>query len=118
MNKSLNARCIRRWELQMRDVCDSKINPWWRKHHLRGYIRECALITADCMVDRLAYNNAIHDFFAENGDDSGWSPEFSVWYDSRRREHYLKEARDYLNEEATTDEIDEEIQNELEAWND
>ena len=34
------------------------------------------------------------------------------------REQYLKEARDYLNEDATNDEIDEEIQNELEAWND
>lgn len=42
---------------------------------------------------------------------------FSAWYDERR-DQYLKEARDYLNEEATTDEIDEEIQNELEAWND
>lgn len=27
-------------------------------------------------------------------------------------------TRDYLNEEATTDEIDEEIENALEAWND
>lgn len=40
-----------------------------------------------------------------------------AWYDGRR-EHYLKEARDYLNEEATNDEIDDEIENELEAWND
>ncbi|WP_312773155.1 hypothetical protein [Atlantibacter hermannii] len=37
MSKSLNARCIRRWELQMRNVCDSKVNPWWRKRDLRGY---------------------------------------------------------------------------------
>ncbi len=29
-----------------------------------------------------------------------------------------EEARDYLDEEATNDEIDEEIQNELEAGND
>jgi hypothetical protein len=27
-----------------------------------------------------------------------------------------QEALDHLNEDATTDEIDEEIQNELEAW--
>ena len=53
MSKSLNARCIRRWELQMRDVCDSKVNPWWRKRDLRGYIRECGLITAYCMVPLL-----------------------------------------------------------------
>ena len=38
----------------------------------------------------------------------------------KRHEYYLKEARDYLNEDATNDEIDEEIEieNELEAWND
>lgn len=57
-------------------------------------------------------------FFAENGDDRGWSPEFSLWYDSNRREQYQKEAQSYLNEEASNEEIDEEIQNELEAWND
>jgi hypothetical protein len=37
---------------------------------------------------------------------------------SGRHEQYLKEARDYLDEDATNDEIDEEIENELEAWND
>ena len=94
MSKSLNARCIRRWEVEFEGLCDSKVNPWWRKRDLRGYIREAALTT-----------------------DIGWSPEFSAWY-GERREQYLKEARDYLNEEATNDEIDEEIQNELEAWND
>lgn len=51
------------------------------------------------------------------GANRGWSPEFSAWY-HERREQYLKEARDYLNEDATNDEVDEEIQNELEAWND
>ncbi|ELC6409449.1 hypothetical protein ABDI71_001857 [Enterobacter hormaechei subsp. hoffmannii] len=118
MSKSLNTRCIRRWEVEFKGLCDSKVSPWWRKRDLRGYIRECALTTADCMVENLAYNNAMHDFFVENGDDRGWSPEFSVWYDSSRREQYRKEALSYLNEEASNDEIDEEIQNELEAWND
>lgn len=118
MSKSLNARCIRRWEVEFKPYCDSKVSPHWRKNHLRRYIRECALITAESMVDRLAYNNAMLDFFTENGDDNGWSPEFSAWYSSKRRNKYLKEAWDYLNEDATNDEIDEEIQNELEAWND
>lgn len=117
MSKSLNARCIRRWEVEFKPFCDSKVNSYWRKRDLRGYIREAALTTADSMVENMAYNNAMHDFFADAGDRHDWSPEFSAWYDGRR-EHYLKEARDYLNEEATIDEIDEEIQNELEAWND
>ncbi|WDQ09611.1 hypothetical protein AB9D58_16275 [Klebsiella michiganensis] len=117
MSKSLNARCIRRWEVEFKGRCDSKFSTVWRKRDLRGYIREAALTTAYCMVDSLAYNNAMHDFFADVGDRHDWSPEFSAWYDGRR-EHYLKEARDYLNEEATIDEIDEEIQNEMEAWND
>ncbi|MDV0655742.1 hypothetical protein VC625_11405 [Citrobacter freundii] len=114
MSKSLNARCIRRWEIEFKGRCDSKVSPWWRKHHLRGYIRECALTTAYCMVERMAEDNALVDF---QGNGRCWSPEFSAWY-HERREQYLKEARDYLNEDATNDEIDEEIQNELEAWND
>jgi hypothetical protein len=114
MSKSLNARCIRRWEVEFKGRCDSKVSPWWRKKHLRSYIRECALITADCMVERMAEDNALVDYQCNRG---GWSPDFSAWYDERR-EAYLKEARSYLNEEASNDEIDEEIQNELEAWND
>ena len=117
MTKSLNKRCIRRWKVRFKPLCDSKTNHHWRKHHLRGFIREAALTTADSMIDRLAYNNAMYDFFAENGDDSGWSPEFSEWYRGKRT-NYLKEALDYLNEEVTNDELDEEINNELEAWND
>jgi hypothetical protein len=114
MSKSLNARCIRRWEVEFKGRCDSKYSPYWRKRDLRGYIRESALITAGCMVERMAEDNARVAFC---GHHHGWSPEFSAWYDERR-EQYLKEALDYLNEEATNDEIDEEIQNELEAWND
>ncbi|AQT89678.1 hypothetical protein SIO53_004418 [Enterobacter roggenkampii] len=114
MSKSLNSRCIRRWKVEFKGVCDSKLNPWWRKRDLRGYIRDAALTTADCMVQSMAERNARVDFC---GVDNGWSPEFSAWYGERRGQ-YLKEARDYLNEEASNDEIDEEIQNELEAWND
>ncbi|HBD7021808.1 TPA: hypothetical protein KH594_000824 [Citrobacter koseri] len=114
MSKSLNARCIRRWTVEFKGRSDSKHSPYWRKHHLRSYIRECALTTADCMVERMAEDNAMADF---QGANRGWSPEFSAWY-HERREQYLKEARDYLNEDATNDEVDEEIQNELEAWND
>lgn len=113
MSKSLNARCIRRWEVEFKSVCDSKFSPWWRKRHLSGYIRECALTTADCMVERLAEDNAKSDF---QGNSFGWSPEFADWY-RERREQYRNEALSYLNEDATIDEIDEEIQNELEAWN-
>ncbi len=94
--------------------CDSKVNPYWRKRDLRGYIREAALTTAYSMVESMAERNAKVDY---DGTTDGWSPDFSAWYDEHR-EQYLKEARDYLDEEATNDEIDEEIQNELEAWND
>lgn len=112
MSKSLNARCIRRWEVEFKGRCDSKFSTVWRKRDLRGYIREAALTTAYSMVDRMAEDNASVDFGIK-----GWSPEFTAWY-HERREQYLKEARAFLNEEATTEEIDEEIQDELEAWND
>lgn len=58
MSKSLNARCIRRWEVEFKGRCDSKYSPYWRKRDLRGYIREAALTTADCMVERLAEDKA------------------------------------------------------------
>lgn len=38
MSKSLNARCIRRWEVEFKGLCDSKVSPWWRKRDLRGYM--------------------------------------------------------------------------------
>ena len=80
MSKSLNARCIRRWKVEFKGRCDSKYSPYWHKRDLRGYIREAALTTACCMVENLAYNNAMHDFFADVGERNGWSPEFSAWY--------------------------------------
>ncbi|MCU6666128.1 hypothetical protein [Silvania hatchlandensis] len=112
MSKSLKARCIRRWQVEFKGRCDSKFSLCWRKHHLRGYIRECALITADCMVEQMAEDNARTDFGIK-----GWSPEFSSWYDERR-EQYRKEAKTILDAFASNEAIDEEIQNELEAWND
>ncbi|EGT4313719.1 hypothetical protein DOX53_18330 [Cronobacter malonaticus] len=114
MSKSLKARCIRRWKVQVRGWCDSKVSPYWRRRHLRSFFRSIALTTADSMVERVAENNAKVDF---EGCNNGWSPEFSAWYRDHR-EHYRKGALELLNNEATSDEIDEEIFNELEAWND
>ncbi|MDQ5184507.1 hypothetical protein RCE24_26090 [Klebsiella variicola subsp. variicola] len=84
----------------------------WRKRDLRGYIREAALTTAYCMVERMAEDNARADFGIK-----GWSSDFSAWYDERR-EHYRKDAKIILDAFACNEAIDEEIQNELEAWND
>lgn len=112
MSKSLNARCIRRWEVEFKGRCDSKFSTVWRKRDLRGYIREAALTRADCMVERMAEDNARADFGIK-----GWSSDFSDWYDERR-EHYRKDAKLILDAFACNEAIDEEIQNELEAWND
>ncbi len=114
MSKSLNARCIRRWKVEFKGRCDSKYSPYWHKRDLRGYIREAALTTAYSMVESMAERNAKVDY---DGSLKGWTPEFSEWY-RNYREEYLKEARNFLNEDATNEDIDEEIQNELEAWND
>lgn len=112
MSKTLYARCIRRWEVRTKSWCDSKWSEVWHKRNQRRFFRETAIITADCMVESMAEDNARVDFGI-----TGWSPEFSSWYDERR-DQYRKEAFDFLNEEATTDEIDEQIEDELEAWND
>lgn len=114
MSKSLNARCIRRWKLEFKSICDSKVSPWWRKRDLHGYIRQCALTTADCMVERTAEDMARID---RTGSTYGWSPEFAEWY-GKHREEYKRKAYAHLCSSATTDEIDEEIQNELGEWND
>ncbi|HCB0446509.1 TPA: hypothetical protein ACTYX5_005440, partial [Klebsiella pneumoniae] len=81
MSKSLNARCIRRWQVEFKDRCDSKFSTVWRKRDLRGYIRESGLVTAFCMVEQMAENNAKVDY---DGSTAGWSPEFAAWYDERR----------------------------------
>ncbi|WP_337264369.1 MULTISPECIES: hypothetical protein [unclassified Serratia (in: enterobacteria)] len=112
MKKTLIGRCIRRWKVRFKPICDSKVSPVWRKHHLKGYIRQCALITAGCMVREMAERNAQVDYGT-----TGWTPEFSEWFNEPpRRAEYEKEARDYLNEEADNDEIDDMIDAEVDEW--
>ena len=62
MSKSLNARCIRRWEVEFKGRCDSKFSTVWRKRDLSGYIREAALTTAYSMVESMAERNAKVDY--------------------------------------------------------
>lgn len=79
MFKSLSARCISRRKLRFKPMCDSKVSPYWRRHHLRGYIRECALTTADCMVEHMAEDNAMVEYFSLVGDRTGRTLEFASW---------------------------------------
>ena len=114
MSKSLVARCIKRWKARFKPVCDSKVSPYWRKHHLRTYFRQCGVITADSMVMEMAESNAKVDFGVD-----GWSPEFSRWFEERRDE-YMKEAREFLNEYENADNghIDDLIQEECDCGDD
>ncbi|CNK44123.1 Uncharacterised protein [Yersinia intermedia] len=114
MANSLFSRCIRRWKLRFKPICDSKVSPVWHKRDLNGYIRDCAITTGDCLIERLASDNAKVDF---DGAIYGWSPEFSDFF-SQHRDKYIKEAHDFLNEEITTEEIDDAIDDEIECWND
>ncbi len=66
MSKSLNARCIRRWEVRFKPVCDSKVSPHMRKSFLRG-VRELGLITAENMVESMAEKNARFDYRTQAG---------------------------------------------------
>lgn len=112
MANSLFSRCIRRWTVRWKHVCDSKASPIWRKRDLRGYIRESAITTAYGLAEQLASDNAKFDF---NGSTYGWSPEFANFF-SKHRDKYIKEALDFLNEEITTEEIDEAIDAEIDCW--
>ncbi|HGN0534219.1 TPA: hypothetical protein ACKRIS_003754 [Providencia stuartii] len=111
--KTLHGRCIQRWRQRLKSVCDSKTSPYFRKRDLKGFCRECGVITADGMIEDMAFNNAKFDF---DGDYHGWSPEFSKFFDENR-EKYMTEARLFLNEEATNDEIDDLIEEEISYWN-
>lgn len=111
--KSLHGRCIQRWKQRFKSVCDPKVSPYFRKRDLKGFCRESGVITADMMILNMAENNAIVDF---NRCWQGWSPEFSKFFDENR-EKYITEARLFLNEEATNDEIDDLIEEEISNWN-
>lgn len=110
--KTLHGRCIRRWKLRFKDVCDSKVSPYFRKRDLKGFCRESGIITADMMILNMAEGNAKFDF---SGERHGWSPECSKFFDENR-EKYMTEARLFLNEEATNDEIDDLIEEEISNW--
>ncbi|EPJ3763099.1 hypothetical protein NPI25_000426 [Providencia stuartii] len=110
--KTLHGRCIRRWKLRFKDVCDSKVSPYFRKRDLKEFCRESGVITADMMILNMAEGNAKFDF---SGEQHGWSPEFSKFFDENR-EKYMTEARLFLNEEATNEEIDDLIEEEISEW--
>ncbi|MDL9985970.1 hypothetical protein [Providencia rettgeri] len=111
--KTLHGRCIRRWKLRFKDVCDSKVSPYFRKRDLKGFWRDIAIVAADSMIQELAESNAKFDF---NGYRHGWSPEFSSFF-TKNREKYITEARLFLNEETTNDEIDDLIIEFASNWN-
>ncbi|QGM68128.1 hypothetical protein [Proteus mirabilis] len=111
--KTLHGRCIQRWRQRLKSVCDSKVSPYFRKRDLKGFCRESGVITADGMIEDMALGNAKFDF---DGEYHGWSPEFSKFFD-KNREKYITEARLFLNEEATNDEIDDLIEEEISNWN-
>lgn len=111
--KTLHGRCIRRWKLRFKDICDSKVSSYFRKRDLKGFCRESGVITADAMIEDMAQDNAKFDF---DGEHHGWSPEFSTFF-NENREKYITEARLFLNEEATNDEIDDLIEEEISNWN-
>ncbi|MDF7681541.1 hypothetical protein PT300_13470 [Enterobacteriaceae bacterium ESL0689] len=114
MRKSLTARCIRRWQVEFKPLCDSAKNPYWCKRDLRGYIKSYAIASSESIVCRRAEKMAKINLF---GHELGWSPEFADYF-YKNREKYLEDARKHFNKNATTEEIDDEMERELEAWND
>ena len=110
--KTLHGRCIKLWRKKLKPFCDSKISPYWRKRDLKAFCRECGVITANSMVEGMAEGNARVDF---QGSGHGWSPEAGKYFDENR-EKYIKEAFIYLSEEATDDEINDLIDEEISEW--
>ncbi|MFZ1875032.1 MAG: hypothetical protein WAU54_19990 [Chania sp.] len=110
MKKTLIGRCIRRWRVALKPWCDSKVNPYWHKRDLGKFCRETGRLTATLMVHQMAERNAQVHYGI-----TGWSPEFATWYDGRR-DKYEQEAREYLNDEASTVDIDGMVEARIDAW--
>lgn len=113
---SLIKRCQRRWSLRLSRWGDSKISPYWRRRDVRTTARSYGEITADGMVQQMAEENAHVDYremYAGTTYDN--FEEFRLWYRVHQAK-YESEARRYLDEGATTDEIDDAIETEIDHW--
>ena len=79
MSKSLNARCIRRWEVRVQNlsVIQKESAPDWRKRDARC-IRETLTTTAYSMVESMAERNAKVDYDGRRRTDGRQN--FSAWY--------------------------------------
>lgn len=113
-NKSIHARFIRRWVVRFKPFCDSKLSLVWRKHHLKGYIRETALVSADSWLNSMAEDIAIEEW--KGMGKEYWTPEFHDWYDPIR--HTFLSRALVAAQALPVDVIDECIDDEIYCWND
>ncbi|MEE8728679.1 MAG: hypothetical protein SOI28_10095 [Rahnella inusitata] len=113
-NKSIHARFIRRWFLRFKPFCDSKLSPVWRKHHLKGYIRETALVSAESWLYSMAEEIAIEEW--KGMGKEYWTPEFYDWYEPQRH-HFLSRAL-VAGRALSVDVVDECIDEEISCWTD
>lgn len=59
MSKTLNARCMRRWEVEFKGLCDSKVNPG-------GVSETCTAISVNTLLQPpIAWLNALLKIWRE-----------------------------------------------------
>lgn len=90
--KSIYKISINLWKRKFKQYCDSKINPWWRKRDLKGFVRDMGITTANIMVYDLGREIARREFF---GGDIGWTVEFENFY-TENQEHFDELALDVI----------------------
>lgn len=111
MAKSIHKRFIRAWKLRFRAVCDSKVSAHWQKRDLKSFLRESGIVSANSFTYSMAESLAKQDF---QGNERGWSPEFSAWFD-KRRQHYMQLAK-IGADKISDDEIHDLIEEEISCW--
>lgn len=113
-NKSIHARFIRRWAVRFKPFCDSKMSLVWRKYHIKGYIRDTALVSADSWLNSMAEEIAIEEW--KGMGKEYWTPEFHYWYEPIRHTFLCRAL--VAAQALTVDVIDECIDEEISCWND
>lgn len=114
MPKSLEKRCIREWQLQLRGLTGSKLNPHWKGCNVRSFCRENGVVSAQCIIERQAEDLAREEWCRITG-ITHWVPEFSEWL-SEHRDEYNYKARISIEHGDIDVDVEDEVREEIHHW--
>lgn len=112
--KSLIKRCLRRWKVMTKKLCDSKTSATWRKSDLKAGIRTAANCTAMVIAQQIGFKMGLTDFNRahKRPEDSRPVAAFWPWW-LENQITYNEKARLILSGSEATQYIDETIKEDL-----